>query len=49
MKKQYIISEVSVIRFDNDDIVTSSGLLNNTVGQDKELDFESMFLKDSWQ
>lgn len=48
MKKQYIFLDVSVIRFDNDDIVTSSGLLNNTTGQDKELDFESVF-QNSWQ
>lgn len=47
MKKEYESIECSIIYFDNEDIVTTSGLTKNTVNADSpaaDIDFAEHFL-----
>lgn len=47
MKKEYESIECSIIYFDNEDIVTTSGLTKNTVNADSpaaDIDFAKHFL-----
>lgn len=48
MKKEYSIPMISIVMFDNEDIITSSGidfdnLLNFTVGDGNDLLWEELF------
>lgn len=39
MKKEYIIPEVSIVLFEAEDIITTSGLNNKEDGTDPEIGF----------
>lgn len=46
MKKEYSIPEVSIVMFENEDIITASSLMDFTMGDGTDLLWDELFGKD---
>ncbi len=43
MKKEYSVPEVSIVMFENEDIITISSLMDFTMGDGEDLLWENLF------